>query len=556
MKSQFLQKSLILFTLLSVTSLCAQKNIPEEVKACLEKASGDAMKAHIAYLADDALLGRLPGTPGFETAVQYVESQYKKLGLTPAGEQGTYRQKVMIRSAKPDAAASSLVLKTKNGEQTLEPGKDYVFRGDFNQKENSAEAPVVFAGFGIDADKIGHNDYKNLDVKGKIVILLDRVPEDKFGSTETAHLGRQNTKLDMAYKHGAVGVLLLPSINVGNNNFSRSAEQAARGARGVVLPNVKSNKNYYNPYPALKFVASLSWEGLGKLMGQPDKSAKELAAILYNSNNNVTIPGTLKAHTVTSYEEIESYNVIGKIPGVDSKLKNEYVVHTAHLDHVGVGRPIEGDSIYNGAHDNASGVASLLEIAKLYTQLKNNKPKRSILFVMVTAEEMGLLGSLYFSNNPTVPKDKIVADVNTDMPTLIAPLLGVVPLGAEHSSLMDNVKSAANQLGLEVMQDHMPQEVRFVRSDQYNFVLQGIPALHIKYGLKAQGSSEELDAKIKDFTQNHYHKPSDELNDSFNFEGGQTYVKLNFLISYLTATDPARPTWNKDSIFAQGKWVK
>ncbi|MBK7870865.1 MAG: M28 family peptidase [Saprospiraceae bacterium] len=231
-------------------------------------------------------------------------------------------------------------------------------------------------------------------------------------------------------------------------------------------------------------------------------------------------------------------------------------MHTAHLDHVGVGRPIEGDSIYNGAHDNASGVASLLEIAKLYTQLKTNKPKRSVLFVMVTAEEMGLLGSLYFSNNPTVPKDKIVADVNTDMPTLIAPLLGVVPLGAEHSSLMENVKSAANQLGLEVMQDHMPQEVRFVRSDQYNFVLQGIPALHIKYGLKAKGSSEELDAKIKDFTQNHYHKPSDELNDSFNFEGGQTYVKLNFLISYLTASDPARPTWNKDSIFAQGKWVK
>ena len=170
---------------------------------------------------------------------------------------------------------------------------------------------------------------------------------------------------------------------------------------------------------------------------------------------------------------------------------------------------------------------------------------------MVTAEEMGLLGSAYFAQKPTVPKEQIVANVNTDMPTLIAPLLGIVPLGAEHSSIMSHVHKAAGRLGLEVMQDHMPQEVRFVRSDQYNFVLQGIPALHIKYGLKTSNPSFDLDAKIKDFTQNHYHKPSDELNDSFDFNAGKTYVQLNFLISYSIANDPVRPQWNEESIFSR-----
>jgi hypothetical protein len=540
----------IFFSLLIINILNAQKAVSVEVTDVLATVQADSIKAHVAYLADDALLGRLPGTPGYEMAVKYVEAQYQKLGLQPAGENNTYRQKVKIRTAKPIAEASRLVYNNGTTEIILEQGKDYALQGNFHGADITAEASVVFAGYGIDAPKLGYNDYANLDVKGKIVLLLDRVPEDKFGSTETAHLGRARTKIDMAQKHGAAGVLFLPAVTVGSN-FGRIAGQSLRGVRGVVLPNGQVDGGSVNPYATIRFIGNLSWDGLKKLLGTPDKSTQEVTAMLYNPKAPVLIPGKLKARIKSTYEEIESYNVAGKIPGTHKKLRKEYVIHTAHLDHVGVGAPVQGDSIYNGAHDNASGVASLLEIARLYTKLKNDKPKRSILFVMVTAEEMGLLGSYYFAKNPTVPKDKIVADVNTDMPTLLAPLLGVVPLGAEHSSLLQNVEAAAEQLGLEVMKDHMPQEVRFVRSDQYSFVVQGIPALHIKYGLKTNDPTFDLDAKIKDFTQNHYHKPSDEFNDSLDFNAGCTYVKLNFLISHFTANDPKRPTWNKESIFDQ-----
>jgi len=241
--------------------------------------------------------------------------------------------------------------------------------------------------------------------------------------------------------------------------------------------------------------------------------------------------------------------VIGLIPGSDKNLKNEYVVHSAHLDHVGIGRAVNGDSIYNGAHDNASGVASLLEIARVYRS-SGAKPKRSILIVMVTAEEMGLLGSSYFAANPTVPAASIVADVNTDMPTVIAPLLSVVPLGAEHSSIMGNVQFAAGYLGLDVEKDPEPNENRFVRSDQYSFVVNGIPALHIKYGNKSNVPGFDMVAFVKQWRAKYYHQAADGMDGIFNFTAAKTYVKLNFLISYSIAQTPQRPVWNKGDLFA------
>lgn len=529
---------------LLVSACWAQTSLPKHLKKPLDKVSAEAIKNHIAYLADNRMKGRLPGTPEFDLAGQYVEAEFKKLGLEPAGENGTYRQKVVIRTAKTVPDQNRIHYHSSTQHLDLEYGKDFTVQADFNVANNQIEAPLVFAGYGISAPKLNHDDYKGLDVKGKMVIVLSRVPEGKFGSTETAHLATNRAKVDMAYKQGAVGVFVMPPPTVGG------PQGGSGSVRGVVLPSGKAEGRGVNPYPSVKVVGTLTWAGLGKILGKPGLSSRELAALLYNPSEPVVIPGTARIQTGTVYEHLESFNVVGKIPGSDPVLKDEYVIHTAHLDHVGIGRPVNGDSIYNGAHDNASGVASLLEIAKTYQNLKKERPKRSVLIVMVTGEEMGLLGSTYFANNPTVPKEKIVADVNTDMPTILAPLLGVVPLGAEHSTLMSTVQKAAGYLGLEVMQDHMPQEVRFVRSDQYSFVLQGIPALHIKYGLKTSDPNFNLDGLIKDFTQNNYHKPSDELNNSFNFEAGRTYVKLNFLISYLVATTAERPSWKPESIFA------
>jgi Zn-dependent M28 family amino/carboxypeptidase len=229
-------------------------------------------------------------------------------------------------------------------------------------------------------------------------------------------------------------------------------------------------------------------------------------------------------------------------------LKNEYVVHSAHLDHLGIGKPVEGDSIYNGAHDNASGVASVLGIAKIYQGIKL-KPKRSILTVLLTGEELGDLGSGYFAAHPTVPVKSIVADVNTDMPTIIAPLLSVTALGAEHSSLSKQVDEAAEYLGLGVEPDPEPKQMRFVRSDQYSFVVNGIPALHIKYGSKTVDGKNNLNEFVAKWRAKYYHKPQDDINGIFDFAAGKKYAQLNFLIGYLVAQDDVRPTWNKGDIF-------
>ena len=258
-------------------------------------------------------------------------------------------------------------------------------------------------------------------------------------------------------------------------------------------------------------------------------------------------PMQLKGKVVSVFKEIESANVIGLLEG--EELKDEYIVHTAHLDHIGIGKPVNGDSIYNGAHDNASGISAMLEIARLYSQLPS-KPKRSVIFAAVTGEEMGLLGSKYLAVNPPVDQQKIIANVNTDMPTLIAPMLSVEPLGAEQSSIMDVVKRSTEQLNLRIDPDHAPEQVRFVRSDNLNFVLEGIPALRMKYGLKTETSETGLDSIIKVFTEQHYHEPSDELNDDmFDFDAAKTYVRLQFMNSYLINVAEEKPTWNEDSFF-------
>lgn len=537
-----------LLTSLFTISLTAQSIVPKSVQKRIKKASGDEIKKHVAYLADDKLKGRLPGTPEYIMAVEYVERQLKKHNIQPSGENGTYRQKVTIRNASGVNEKSFLNFQNARGEKQLEAGKDYVFLPDLNNRNNSVSAPVVFAGYGISAPELGHDDYAEVDAKGKIVMILWGIPEGKFGSAESAHFGNFGSKFEMAHAQGAVGVIILAPPTIGEN-FSRIASRYGRNARGVVGPEGKTKGLRSNPYPEIKFVSIMSWSGVAKLLGAEDKSSREVAGMLYTPKEKISIKGALTAKSVSEHSDFTSYNVVGVLPGNDPKLKEEYVVHSAHLDHVGIRGAVNGDSIYNGAHDNASGSAGLLEIARIYASLKKDKPKRSILFLWVTAEEMGLLGSLYFAQYPTVPKDKIIANINTDMPTLIAPLLSIEPLGAEHSSLMKQVENAADRLGLEVMADHMPEQVRFVRSDQYSFILQGVPALHVKYGLKTNDPDKDLTEKIEDYTANVYHKPSDELNDLFDFNAGRTYVQLNFLISYLVAQEAARPKWNGDSFF-------
>jgi hypothetical protein len=402
----------------------------------------------------------------------------------------------------------------------------------------------LFAGYGVEIPG-GYSDYAGIDVKGKIVVLVAGAP-DGLHSTVTAHFSNGGNKMTVAFEKGAVGVIMYnpqnrPPANANptlQSNTTINAEKTMVFGRGFT-GNLKVVVNAGNMLIRRLFMNS------GKNLQQVLTDIKKGKASSFDFGYSLSVSYT------TTHTDIESYNVVGLIPGIDKVLRNEYVVHSAHLDHVGIGRAVEGDSIYNGAHDNASGVSSLLEIARVYKS-SGAKPKRSILIVMVTGEEMGLLGSSYFAANPTVPKASIVADVNTDMPTVIAPLLSVVPLGAEHSSLMNNVKFAAGYLGLEVENDPEPTENRFVRSDQYSFVMNGIPALHIKYGTKTNIPGFDLTAFVKQWRAKYYHQAADGLEGGiFNFTAAKTYVQLNFLISYSIAQTTERPKWNDGDLFAK-----
>ncbi len=500
------------------------------------------IRSHIAFLADDKLKGRLPGTEGFQTAVDYVVDQYKKIGVQPGGDGNGFTQKLIIRKSLLTNTSSVAVIRDKSGNtDSLTFLKDFIPVPHPLNERSTIEGQLVFAGYGVEIPG-GYSDYNGIDVKGKIVVLINGAPQGLI-STLTAHFSNGGNKMNTAFTKGAVGVIMV-------NTSSRPGTNQNPTVQSNTTLNPEKTKAY-----GLSFVGNMNAALNGtslllkKLFLNSGKNMEQVLADLKNGKaSSFDLPLSISVSYTTAHTDFESYNVVGLIPGADKVLKNEYVVHSAHLDHVGIGRVVNGDSIYNGAHDNASGVASLLEIARIY-KTSGAKPKRSVLIVMVTGEEMGLIGSSYFASNPTVPKASIVADVNTDMPTVIAPLLSVVPLGAEHSSIMGNVKFAAGYLGLEVEKDPEPNENRFVRSDQYSFVLNGIPALHIKYGTKTNVPGFNLVDFVKQWRAKYYHQAADGMDGIFDFAAAKTYVHLNFLISYSIAQTVERPTWNKGDLF-------
>jgi len=530
--------SLLLFT------SCEKKEIvlsDEDLAAFSASVQAEDIRHHIAVLANDSLKGRLPGTPEYDIAMAYVADTYKELGLTPIGnkEGSTYYQTLVLRNSIVNDAQSFLLL---NDKDSLQVGTDYFFLGNSNEISNEFSGELVMAGYAIEAPEYDFNDFEHIDVKGKIALVFTGAPSS-LPASERAYLGSLATKIQTLNQLGAEGVLFV--IPGDSNRFKGVYDRMSqRGINSVLMPDGKaSGMSDFGTH--LKFGAFMNEASVSKITGISDenwKNYKKNATELEQPSAGIQLSGKV----VVKFKEFESANVLGLLEG--GALKDEYIVHTAHLDHIGIGKPINGDSIYNGAHDNASGISAMIEIARLYSKLPS-KPKRSVIFAAVTAEEMGLLGSKYLAVNPPVDQQKIIANVNTDMPTLIAPMLSVEPLGAEQSSIMEVVERSTQQLNLRIDPDHAPEQVRFVRSDNLNFVLEGIPALRMKYGLKTESSETGLDSIIKTFTKQHYHKPSDELNEMFNFDAAKTYVRLQFMNSYLINIAAERPSWNEDSFF-------
>ncbi len=535
----------LLLILISFQAFSQKVSIPGSVKKAMSQVDTVTIRNHIAYLADDKLKGRMPGTEGYQMAVDYVVDQFQKMGIQPGGDPGQYTQKLILRKSVVNNSTAKAALKDKHGNVD-----SLIFAKDFQPVPHpmlpiaSGEGALVFTGYGVDIPGL-YSDYDGIDVKGKVVVMVTGVPDGISASTLVSHFTSPGNKMNTAFTKGAIGAILVsPTAQFANSNPTLQSN--------VALDPQKTTVYGRGFIGNLGFALNGSKSFLSGLFLNSGKNLNQvLADIKGRKNSSFEFPFQFAVSYSNTHSEFESHNVVGLIPGSDSKLKNEYVVHSAHLDHVGIGRPENGDSIYNGAHDNASGVASLLEIARIYKN-GNAKPKRSILIVMVTAEEMGLVGSSYFAANPSVPKSSIVADVNTDMPTVIAPLLSVVPLGAEHSSIMGNVKFAADYLGVEIEADPEPEQNRFVRSDQYSFVVSGIPALHIKYGNKTNIPGFDMDAFIKEWRAKYYHRAADGMDGIFNFTAAKTYVHLNFLISYSIANTLEKPRWNPGDLFGAG----
>lgn len=542
---------LALLASLSFASLAAAQEAPApdaaevnaRVNAPLPEAEA-AMKAHVMFLASDAMQGREAGTESYNVAAQYVAAQYYAAGLRPAGDAGSYLQTVPLVSFKP-ADKGSFGWTPKGGAaQALTFGEDYLPGADPSRAQTSVDAPVVFVGYGIDAPAFKRNDYAGVDVRGKVVAFFSGAPAGLPGE-ERAHFGNATNKAVTAQAKGAVGVIVLESPSSAKvRPFSRLAEtwDSAR------MTWAEKDGTGFFAAPRTPALGTVSMKGAERLFAgarTPWAQVVATAASPEAKFRAVELPGRLSVRLSTETKPVTSYNVAGLLPGSDPKLKDEVVVLTAHLDHVGVGTPKNGDAIYNGAMDNAVGIASLIEEAKRF-KAAGAAPKRSILFLAVTAEEKGLVGADYFARHPTLPKANLVADVNLDMPIITYKFEDIVAFGADRTTMGQYVKNAAAKMGVEISPDPMPDQGFFVRSDHYRFVQQGIPSVFVWPGTKGPGK-----AAFDAFLSTHYHQPSDAVGQTppIDWASGVRFVEANYMIAREIADAPDRPRWNKGDFF-------
>jgi Zn-dependent M28 family amino/carboxypeptidase len=532
-----------LFAVLAVTAVLTACTAPAPgpagtAAAATPSANADAATrwfTHVEALAADDMRGRETGSPEHRKAADYVADQFARAGLEPAGIAG-FMQPVTFRSRRIVEEKSSLALVRRGKEQPVVLGDEATFSMRIDAAPQ-VEAPLVFAGHGLVIPEVNHDDFAGLDVKGKVVVHLSGSPRNVPGAL-SAHYQSAAERWSALKARGAIGTLTIPNPKAMDVPWERSAPNRLNPSMALADPSTDDTAGAqvsiaFNPAKAEKL-----FEGSGHTLAEMLKIADEGAALPH-----FPLAASLKATVAVESQAVESQNVVGVVKGSDPALANEYVVLSAHLDHLGVGAAINGDSIYNGAMDNASGIATLIESAKVVAAAR---PKRSVLFVAVTAEEKGLLGSRYFAIHPTVPKASLVANINMDMFLPLFPMKSVMVLGLDESELGDDIRTVAQGLGIAVQADPEPQRNRFIRSDQYSFIREGVPALAMKVGYE-EGSPE---AKIAaDWTRERYHGPADDLAQPIDRTAAVLFTDLTGKLCVQVANRTVRPEWKAESFF-------
>ena len=521
-------------------------------------AEGKAWWAHVQVLADDKLEGRNVGTPGYDKAVDYVESQFKAIGLKPGGTSG-FRQPIKFENRSFATAQPQLALIRDGKEESLAVGQDASLnaRGEL---EGPLEAGMVFIGYGLSIPEAGWDDLAGVNLRGKIAVYVNAFPPIKVSDNVKSHANTADERWAAAKRAGAIGIASMPipaaapaaaPTPPGTAAPAAPAPAPAGQGRGGATPApapvvVLADRDVQN-ISGQKVSLSITQRGAQKLFTGAAHALSDIGQLARDGKPlpRFDLPGRLKVQAAVTRETFEASNVAGLFEGSDPALKSEVVVMTSHLDHVGIGRAVNGDSLYNGAMDDASGVASMIEIARML-KTSGVTTKRSVMFVAVAAEEKGLLGSRYFAAHPTVPFAKIVANINLDMFLPLFPLKVIEVQGLAESSLGESVRAAAKSFGVDVQTDREPAQNRFIRSDQYSFIRRGIPALAFKFGYEF-GSADETTRL--NWVRDRYHQPSDDLTQPVDLEAAGKFNRVIMTLLQRVADDAARPTWNTESFF-------
>jgi hypothetical protein len=493
--------------------------------------------SHVEALANDGMEGRNTGSPAHKRAAEYVAAQFKKAGLEPAGVNG-YIQPVPFKTRKIVEAESSLALVRNGHTEPLKLGDDATISLRVDPAP-TVEAPLVFVGYGLHIPERGIDDFAGLNLTGAIVVYVSSTPKSLPGPLQ-AHFGSAAERWKMYRAAGAIGTISVANPKSMDIPWSRSTLARLQPAMSLADPTL-------DDAPGQQVSITMNPAHADKLFAGSGHTFAELLARIDGDQPvpRFALPLRLRATAAVERSEVESQNVAGILRGSDPRRRDEFVVVSAHLDHLGIGGAVNGDTIYNGAMDNASGIAAILEVAASL-HASNAKPARSILFVAVTGEEKGELGSRYFAAHPTVPRASMVADVNTDMFLPLFPLKMLMVLGLDESDLGSDIRATARAAGVAVQADPEPQRNRFVRSDQYSFVKIGIPALAMKVGYDVNTPEAAIAAK---WTAERYHAPSDDLGQPIDRSAAGKYVEVVRDLAVRIANRMDRPKWIDTSFF-------
>jgi Zn-dependent M28 family amino/carboxypeptidase len=543
-----------LATFLSIIFVCvsaasAQNGVPTAAQKAMNAIDAEKIRATVKYLSDDALQGRGTGQKGGDMAADWIAEQFKSYGLVPAGDQGTYFQQVNFFGVTTDPKQTTFAFVPKSGpEIALKFADDYVANDQTHAQKSQIDAPLVYVGYGINAPEYKWDDYKGVDVKGKVLLMLvNEPPSDDpnfFKGRALTYYGRWTYKYEEAARRGAVGVVLIHKTEMASYGW-----EVVRNSWGGESSLLKDDTD-----PKLK---SAGWIQLEVARRLAHAAGQDLDKMLQDANSRsfkpVELPVRVKETIVSKVRSFASRNVLGQVKGSDSKAAQQAILYTAHYDHLGIHADEPGDNIYNGAADNATGCGILLELARVFAAA-DEKPRRTVIFAAVTAEEQGLLGSKYLGQHPPIPAQDISLDLNYDDIQPLGDPQELVVSGAERTSIYPLVEKVAKDFAMAIKPDNHPEAGHYYRSDHFSLARVGIPAFSVNEGALFKGHDLAWgEEKERDYVAHRYHQPSDEYRADMDFSADAKLAKFGLVLGWEVANQSDLAGWEQGDEFEKAR---